>query len=70
MESFQNRFKCPIQVDLVFTFVAPLLSSFKLSFTVTSTIDEEGSSATAGFSKFDFSVFVLEAAVSNPTHSY
>ena len=37
---------------------------------VTSPIDEEGSSAMAGFSKFGFSVSILEAVVSNPLDSY
>jgi hypothetical protein len=53
-----------------FNFVASLSSSFKLSFTVTSPTDEGESSAMAGFSKFGFSVSILEVVVSNPLDSY
>jgi hypothetical protein len=52
-----------------FNFVASLSSSFMISLAETSPTDEERSSL-AGFSVFNFSGIVLEAAASNPLHSY
>jgi hypothetical protein len=50
-------------------FVASLSSSFMISLAETSPADEERSSL-AGFSAFNFSEIVLEAAASNPLDSY
>jgi hypothetical protein len=50
-------------------FAASLSSSFMISLAETSPTDEERSSL-AGFSAFNFSGIVLEAASSNPLDSY
>jgi hypothetical protein len=50
-------------------FAASLSSSFMISLAETSPADEERSSL-AGFSAFNFSEIVLEAAASNPLDSY
>jgi hypothetical protein len=50
-------------------FAASLSSSFMISLAETSPTDEERSSL-AGFSAFNFSGIVLEAAASNPLDSY
>ena len=52
-----------------FNFVASLSSSFMISLAETSPTDEERSSL-AGFSVFNFSRIILEAAVSDPLDSY